>query len=233
VGLRAGADDLLVARNLDWAFDEQPVVTKVTPAEGRKYVQVGFTWNAGVFTGMNDAGLVVCVERVPGAPALPAQGPPIEMVLRDLLQNTEKYETALAVLAAQQHVRGAHVLVAGIDGKSPKAAVVEYGDSVVVRRIEKEGVLTGVDPASPAADDAARSRYGRVLAMTAEKRIVGDREMQRILGDREPGKEGLSAVFNGQTRHSVVFAPKSGRVYVAFPGKEGTIGPYNTISVKE
>ncbi len=233
VGVRAGADDLLVARNLDWAFDEQPVVTRVAPGAGHKYVQVGFTWNAGVFTGMNDAGLVVCVERMPGAPAPVMQGPPIEMVLRDLMQNNDKFEPALAVLAAQQHVRGVHVLVAGFEGKASRAAVVEYGTSVVVRRIEKEGVLPGVDPASASADDAARSRYGRVLAMTSEKRIVGDREMQRILGDKESGKEGLATVFNGQTRHSVVFVPKSGKMYVAFPGKEGTIGPFNTISVKE
>ena len=45
---------MLVARNLDWAWDELPVVTKVTPDTGRKYLQVGFSWNAGVFTGMND-----------------------------------------------------------------------------------------------------------------------------------------------------------------------------------
>ena len=234
-GLRAGADDLLVARNLDWTYDELPLVTKVTPAEGHKYVQVGFTWNAGVFTGMNDAGLVVCVERMPGAPAPEKQGPPIEMVLRELLQTKDKFEPALAMLAAQEHVRGAHVLVAGFEGKTPKpfAAVIEYGPTVTVRRSDKEGLLTGTDPASASADEAARSRYGRVLAMASEKRIVGDREMQRILGDREAGKEGLSTVFNSQTRHSVVFVPKSGKLYVAFPDKDGMIGPYNTISVKE
>ena len=232
-GIRAGADDLLVARNLDWAFDELPVITKVAPAEGHRYAQVGFTWNAGVFTGMNDAGLVVCVERMPGAPAPSTQGPPIETVLRDLLQTKDKFEPALAALAAQQHVRGVHVLVAGFEGKTPRAAVVEYGAAVTVRRSDKEGLLAGMDPASPAADEAARSRYGRVMAMAAEKRIVGDREMQRILGDREPGKEGLATVYNGQTRHSVVFVPKSGKMYVAFPGKDGAIGPYNTISVKE
>ncbi len=234
-GVRAGADDLLVARNLDWAFDEQPVVTRVSPTEGHKYVQVGFTWNAGVFTGMNDAGLVVCVERMPGVPAPAKQGPPIEMVLRDILQTKDKYEPALAALVAQEHIRGVHVLVAGFEGKTPKpyAAVVEYGATVTVRRIEKEGVLMGIDPASSSADEAARSRYARVLAMASEKRIVGDREMQHILGDKEAGKEGLSTVFNSQTRHSVVFVPKSGKMYVAFPGKDGAIGPYNTISVKE
>jgi hypothetical protein len=234
-GVRAGADDLLVARNLDWAFDEQPVVTKVTPTDGHKYVQVGFTWNAGVFTGMNDAGLTVCVERMPGAAAPALQGPPIEMVLRDLLQTKDKFEPALAMLAEQQHVRGVHVLLAGFEGKAskPVAAVVEYGSTVAVRRMEKEGVLTGTDPASASADTAARSRYGRVLAMTSEKRIVGDREMQRILGDKESGKEGLSTVFNSQTRHSVVFVPKSGKMYAAFPDKDGAPGPYNTISVKE
>lgn len=233
VGLRAGADDLLVARNLDWAWDELPVVTKVTPDTGRKYLQVGFSWNAGVFTGMNDAGIVVCLERVPGEKGNPMQGPPLEMIARDVLQQSEKYETALAVLAAQQHVRGVHALVAGFEGKSPRAAVIEFGPAMNVRRAEKESLLTGVDPASPAAPPEARSRYSRVLALTEGKRIVGDREMQRILSDTEPEGGGLNTIWNGQTRHSVVFSPKSGKAYVAFPGDAGGAGPYNTISLKD
>ncbi|NIA16148.1 MAG: hypothetical protein GWP08_18965, partial [Nitrospiraceae bacterium] len=64
VGDRAGADDLLVGRNLDWQGDEQPVIVEVRPDTGHAFAQVGFPWNAGVFSGMNDAGLVVCAERM-------------------------------------------------------------------------------------------------------------------------------------------------------------------------
>src|SRR5690606_4567364 len=53
VGNRAGAEDLLVARTLDWPRDEEPVVIESRPDEGFALVHVGFPWNTGVFTGMN------------------------------------------------------------------------------------------------------------------------------------------------------------------------------------
>lgn len=235
VGLPAGADDLLVARNLDWRWDnELPVVTKVKPDTGRAYVQVGFSWNAGVFTGMNDAGLVLCMERTADAQGAKAmQGPPVEMVLRDLLQTAEKPEAAIAALQALTHARGVHVLVAGFDGKKPAAAVVEFGQTVSVRRADKEGLLLGMDPVSPATPPEDQARYARFAELAAEKRIVGDREMQRILGDTGDGKGGPEQIWNSATRHSVVFVPKSGKVHVVFPGKDGGPGPHTTLSLKD
>ena len=47
VGDRAGADQLLVGRNLDWAWDETPVVTEVYPEEGRAFIQIDFAQAQG------------------------------------------------------------------------------------------------------------------------------------------------------------------------------------------
>lgn len=235
-GIPAGADDLLVARNLDWPWgDELPVVSVVKPDAGLAFVQIGFPWNAGVFSGMNEAGLVLCMERLPhvtpGAETL--DGPPVELILRDMLQSVDKPDTAVANLQALAHVRGVHVLVAGFNGKKAAAAVVEFGPTVTVRRSETNGLLSGVDPLSAAAapDDAAR--YARFAALAEGKRIIGDREMQRILGDSDENAPEAARIWSAATRHSAVFIPKSGKVQVAFPDENGRPGPYTTVSLKD
>ena len=80
LGDRAGADGLLVGRTLDWTAAEVPVITEVRPETGHRFVQIGFPWNVGVFTGMNDAGLLVCVQRLRTMEESDLEGAPIEMV---------------------------------------------------------------------------------------------------------------------------------------------------------
>ncbi|HOV72331.1 MAG TPA: neutral/alkaline non-lysosomal ceramidase N-terminal domain-containing protein [Candidatus Hydrogenedentes bacterium] len=257
VGDHAGAGELLVARNLDWDEPEKAVIVEAKPASGHAFAHVGFAWNAGVFTGMNDAGLILCAERVEslGVPSIDA--PPVEFVLREILQNEENLSAAVSRLQGYSTLRGYHVLAAGFDMKSPPpeenekeakgrgrkrsslrspakktgdACVLEFGARVNIRHPDK-GILLGVDPAS-ATDENDRIRYGRVAELVGGEHIVGAGKMKTILADHEIGKPEPACIWNRNTRQSVVFEPSEGMVHAAFPGDDGMPGDYTSVSVK-
>ncbi len=228
-GDRAGADDVLVGRNLDWTDDEPPVIVDETPEKGHRFVQVGFPWNVGVFTGMNDAGVVLCAERMESLGRPPIDGAPIEFVLRDLLQTCDSLAAAVERLRACVNLRGYHVLAAGPG--VPKAEVVEFGASVVVRDPVK-GVLLGADPEGAQVDADAKTRYARLASLLDGEHIVGTAKIKAALADREPGQSGNSTIWNARTRHSVVFEPKNRKIDVMFPDAHGEPGTYTTLSLK-
>ncbi len=226
-GERAGAEDVLVARCMDWPRPEEPVIVEARPADGHAFVHVGFAWNAGAFTGMNDAGIVACAERVEtlGEPAIDT--PPVELVLRGLLQSAGTLEEAQAALAAHPALRGYHVLLAG-PGED-EAVLIELGGHAVTRAAV-DGLLLGQDTASPIEDDDARTRYGRLVQLLQDERIVGVSELQSALGDAQQGVSGRARILNENTRHAVVFEPKTRRMHVAFPDGSGAL-TFHTLTV--
>ncbi|MCC6694712.1 MAG: neutral/alkaline non-lysosomal ceramidase N-terminal domain-containing protein [Candidatus Hydrogenedentes bacterium] len=227
-GDRAGADDCLVGRNFDWSKPEQPVIVEARPKGLRRFVTIGFPWTVGAFSGMNDAGVVLCVERVEsqGEPSL--DSPPIDLILRDVLQNAADVPAALERLMATPPSRGYHVLVAGPVGG--EARVVEFGAAPAARE-PADGLLLGVLPDSGAGNADAIARYTRVASLTAAERILSAEELATALRDREPGTEGQARILNDWTRHSVVFEPKARRLHVSFPGSAGDLGEAVTISL--
>jgi len=242
VGDKAGADDLVVGRNLDWPGDEQPIVADVRPAAGHRFIQIGFPWNVGAFTGMNDAGLVLCAERVAmlGNPA--SEGAPIEFVLRDLLQTCGSLDEAVAELQTRENLRGYHVLAAApsgalgalepVQGGSGAAAcVLEFGATVELRR-QTEGLLLGADPGSDRVDEAAKARYARVAELLAEEHIIAPAEIRETLVDADPLQAGNARIWNEDTKYGVVFEPGARRFHVSFPDASGAPGEYVTISMK-
>lgn len=228
-GDRAGADGLLVGRNLDWDLSERAAVIEAYPESGHGYVQVGFEWNAGVFSGMNDAGLTLCVERAEalGNPGFDA--PPVEFVIRDILLSETTLEGAVKRIQSHPGIRGYHVLVA--DPALSDAVVLELGSEITVRK-PVNGLLLGTDPAALTTDSAARSRYERVLSLFEEERIIAVTEIQDALADRQRSKTGKARIFNEFTAHSVVFEPKSRTIHVAFPNEDGRPGAFETIRVE-
>lgn len=230
VGDRAGADGLIVARNLDWAESEEAVISETRMEDVHGYVQVGFTWNAGVFTGMNDAGIVVAAERVRLLGEPRPKGLPIEMVLREVLATAADFEGALAQLRSAKHIEGYHVLVAGFTAGEAAAAVVEYGAEQKVR-LPEHGLLLGVDALSPQADAEIEARYARVRGLIGDERIIGRSEAERILADASLAETGRARIWNDDTRHSVVFEPVAGRVHAAFRNEEAQPGAYTTITL--
>jgi hypothetical protein len=229
VGDRAGADDLIVARNLDWPEPFTPVLVENAAGEGRGFVEIAFPWSLGVYSGMNDAGLTICVERAPelGAPTL--DGPPLPMLARQVLQNADNVAAALATLRGATHARGYRVLLAspghgtGTSRTSASAVVLELGGSVTVREPE-EGMLTGLDPSAGGSDANANARYQRVLSLLAEERIVDPGELQAVMADADPDQLGRAQIRNTDTRYSVLFLPNSRRVVTKMRDTSGVWG---------
>lgn len=229
-GDRAGADDLLIGRNFDWPANEAPVIVEMRPEEGRRFVNIGFAWNAGVYTGMNDAGIVVAVERAPLLGMSSLDGVSIEMLARDMLASATEFDSALEMLHEANHIRGFRVLLAGPTVGAPAAAVLEYGEKVEVRGPE-DGILLGSQPNAGMVDDEARARYARVRDLLAQERIIGRSEIEEVLGDVIASETGRARIWNDQTRHSVIFEPLRRRLSVAFPGPDGQRGAYTTITL--
>ena len=229
VGDRAGADDVRVARNFDWPQDEPFMVSRIAFASGRRLIEIGEPWMLGGYTGMNDAGLVVCAERMEGAVDASLEGLPLHLVLRSALQNAEDLAGAVNVLKAASHLRGYRVLVAGsadADGR-----VIDYGDGGPVAREPVEGLLLGGEPGSE--DQPAAVRYRRVRALLEEQRIVTVTKLQFVLHDQETGRSGQERIFNERTRYSIVFEPKKQTVHIAFPDDEGGPGEYRSLDLHE
>jgi len=230
-GDRAGADDCLVGRNFDWPdAGELSVVWEVSQPGARRFVQVGFPWNVGVFTAMNDAGLVVCVERVEALGLPRNDGAPLETVLRNMMQKADDVDDALDTLKSIVGMRGYSVLVA--DASGPDATRVEYGEVLRFTRPD-DGLLLGSDPKSERIDPAGRVRYDRVAQLLDDERIVAVGEIEKVLRDRDDSREGMEAILNDQIGHSVIFEPKALRIHVAFRTGPGQLGEYTTLSLGE
>ena len=231
VGERAGADELIVGRNLDWALPEQNVITRTRPTSGNAFMQAGFPWNAGVFTCMNETGLTVCVERVQTSGITRPDKAPIEFILRDIMQFSDDYNTALNRLRRSAHISGVHVLLAGFVEDEPRAAIVEFGKEIVVRE-EKNGLLLGVLPDNTVADEFTIGRYATIQSFFADMRIIGDLDAQRVLTSFDAASRetvSLGDVWNDHTRHSVVLLPKFRRMNLALPDNDGNPGDFLTI----
>ena len=226
VGDRAGADEVLVGRNFDWAGSDRPVVVDTVNERGRRSIRVGFGWTTGAFTGMNDSGLVVCAERVESLGRPSIEGPPVELVLREILDTADGLKTAMDRLQAASHLRGYHVLVAD----ATSARVVEFRGRSVVRK-STGGLLLGADPEGLEADDPGHIRYARAAELLEEERIISVAEIQAVLADAVQDRPGQERIFNGMTRASVVFEPKARKMHVAFRQDDGSLGGYVTIDV--
>ncbi len=232
VGDRAGADRLFVGRNLDWAREETPVVTEVYPEKGRAFLQIDFPWHVGTFTGMNDAGLVICAERSErlGPPNVKAS--PLGMVLRDVLAVAKDVDAAIEVLRLHEGLSGYHVLLASPGEGTPSAAVVMLGETLSVRLAGGTGLLTGSDPRHHATAPDARLRYARVEELLADERIIGRNEIEGVLSDTTGTEEPMSAICNERTRFGTVFEPGTRTVYVAVPHGDGRMGPFTSWRLK-
>jgi neutral ceramidase len=238
LGDRAGADRLIIGRNLDWPHDEMPVIIEHRPEEGHAILEAGFAWNAGIFTGMNDAGLCGAIQRFPGGAAggsaLPDPalgGPAPEFVLREALRTADDVASAMELFRGLDHVYGVHVLLAGPGEDGPEAVMIALNGGFSTWRAEA-GLLFGLQPETAYAGDAARARYGRARDLLADERIIGARETGTVLSDEAPGRRGRARIWNEWTRHSVIMLPEKRIMRVAFPEGGGRLGAWMEYSLR-
>lgn len=232
-GDRAGADGLIVGCTLDWAEAETPVIAEVRPSAGHAFVHIGFTWTTGTFAGMNDAGLVLALLRRAARNPVDWNAPPVEAILRGLLQSQDSYDGALRALRGSSLPKGTVLLVAGIGEADGQAAVFEPGAEAELRPAGDTGLLLGarLDPEGP--QDSASSRYRRAETLLAGERIIGPPELGRLLLDTEAASTEGAPLWNEHTRHAVIFLPKSRSVAIAFPSMQGGPGAYTELVLKQ
>ena len=224
----AKAQPMIVGRTLDWPEAEEPVLIEIRPESGHAYIHVGFPWNSGVFTGMNDAGVIVCAERVEGLGLPSFDAPPIEFVLKEILSTADSVDRATRLLQSFYQLRGYHVLVA--DAK--KAVVLELGEGTVTRTTQS-GLLLGATPDAEHLTPDAHSRYARVRTLLHNRETRTVKDAIRVLTDRIGRAEGMARILNPFTQHIVVFEPESLRMHLAFPDDSDTPVSFTTYTLQE
>jgi hypothetical protein len=228
VGNRAGADDLLVGRNFSWTSSEVPVLIEMHPEVGHQFVHAGFPWNGGAFSGMNDAGLVLCADRRTGTAHGPGQAKLLPVLLRELLQTADDVDVVIADLLTQSQFDGWDVLVAGFSNQGAKAVVVEFRDQVSIRPASG-GILLGGDSDDSDGEVLLSPRYARLSALVEEERIVGRSDIERMLSDGTATQSAPPYIWNESVCQSIVFEPGSRKMHVAFRGPGGKAGPFRSI----
>lgn len=222
------AGGLTIGRNLDWPLDEWPVITEVRPETGLAYVQVGFSWNAGVFTGMNERGVVVCLQRLESAAPSPWNETPLEFALEAVLKEARTFEDAVTLLRRVRASQG-YVLAAGPTEKGGSAAVLDYHGEPSVHRAD-DGYLPGVQLDDGRIDSDTRDRYTRAEILIKDQERVTPEMMRDALVDQiEGGAPG--SILRPDTAHCVVFEPLRGVMHVAFPSHDGSAVSFETIKV--
>lgn len=198
-----------------------PELVTVQPLEGRTYTHVAAPWQAGVVSGINDAGVVVCLAQDAAVAANPYEEMPLQLYLGEILQQSDDTEAAVEALRALEAVHTGRVLVS--DGES--AQMVEYGDSIEVREAENI-TLFGVDLDGPLQHatrryyEALRAHLERAPTMTADQARAAliESEMENVRG-------GIA----NSTRFAVVFEPAGRLLHVATTTQEG-FRPFVTLT---
>lgn len=132
---RSSTGGMLTARLFDFeggrAFDRDKVVHLVRPRHGLAFLSVGFPGAAGVVTGLNEAGLFVCVNA--GATITTRTvGRPVIMAVREAMETCRTIAEAEAVFARSHVFVSEGILVAS--GPERRAVVIElapHGMAVV------------------------------------------------------------------------------------------------------
>lgn len=226
---RVAESGMLVGRVFDWPREETPVYIEHRPDTGHVFCEIGFTWNAGIFSGMNDAGLVVCVESTDQSTAGIGPGDaPIEVHLRAVLQESATVEDAVTRLRALDAVHGDVVLVAGPMKKGFGAQLVTANGI----REPDSGLFTRKPAGDGTIDRDARARYERVAAALGEEGIVTTQTLESVL-TTPSGPDGGAGIWNSDSRHAVIFVPARGEVRFTFRKDDGSPGPFVVRRLKE
>lgn len=233
-GERAGTAGIIAGCNLDWPdADTAPQVTSVEPEEGHNFIYLGFDWQLGALTGMNDAGVVLCLARNSNLGEAVLGGASAALAIRQELQFSGDYDEVMARLRASGQLRGHQVLVVAPSKKGWCGAVLSFGKSVGVREVEK-GVLMGLDPESGSGDGAAQERYAAAAVKIGTENLpVGPAEVQQVLAAGTTGDGGPNLPWNSDTRYSVVFTPGNLTMLAAFPNGQGAPGAYTEFRIKK
>jgi hypothetical protein len=216
---------LVVGRNLDLAvtgpFAGETTVFEFRPRDGYRFICVGWPGSAGVFTAMNEKGIIVAPEGVAGE-STTLDGVPINLLLRKVMQDAGSLAEAVKLIRDGPGTCAYNVLVA--DAQLGDAQIVEVGRGRSSVRTARDGLVFGRE----AGEGEAGERYGHVRRLAESARGSLDvRSVTQIVSDRSG-----AGVWNRETVHSAVFDPAEGKVHVAQPDADGAPGQYVAFSLE-
>lgn len=210
----------LLARNLDFFplgyLHNFGLVTVYRGSGGRRFAAVGFPGSVGVFSGMNDVGLVAVTHEVfapPGSGFNP-RGEPFAATCRRVLETCATVDQAHAVFRATQRTTSVSVTVCDTTDQ----AVFELSPEFVVRRDTAHGAVACANHfLGPGGANLGHAnpfdtigRLGRLVRVAAVHPRFGADEAWAALGDVSQGE---------LTVQSMIFEPRRLVVHVALgPG---------------
>jgi isopenicillin-N N-acyltransferase like protein len=205
VRLPTDQQPLLVARNMDFSpaqtLGPKTVVTVVRPTGKHAFANIGWPGFTAVVSGMNDAGVSVCVLLRHGGRGQPG-GTPLLYRLRSLLEDAANLDQAIATFRASPVAGGDFVLIA-----DPAGAVVVWCDGQEFHRADPAAgwlFCTNTPMTAAGVPDDQRGRQVRDLAAGAT--AVDAAWMRRVLS---------SAYLTGINAQAMVFVPKERHLFLA------------------
>lgn len=219
VGDRAGVDALFVGHVVYGEEAPEPLmVLEERPTRGMAVLQVTSPHRAGTLSGMNERGLVVCVERVPSFGAPIQNGPQISFFVHDVLQYAKSVQEALDCFQRAVPLRGYRLLVA--DSAAPNAVIVECRGSLTLRKGEK-GLLFG-NYSGMGAD----AEPGAMVKMLRAEHLVGSSKIRAAMID----SAAADSPWQKGVRYAVIFEPRAGSLRICVPDAAGAPGDFARVA---
>ncbi len=242
IGERAGAEGIVVGRTLDDSNADTVVVSEYQPDNGKRFLLISNPWLLGGFSGMNEAGLVVCAESASDLGKPSHEGIPVHLVVRELLEKADSAEAAAALILEKNHLQGYRLLLASAptasssgknrESQNVDARIIACG-LVPEIQVPQDGMLLGGGKNPEATDGDTLARYERARALLNEERIVSPEEMQDILLDTQGSPSERGSICNNDTRYAVVFEPRKLRISISFRKAEGSMSAFETFSLRK
>jgi hypothetical protein len=210
---RTVEDGLAIGQTIEHPLIGDVAATQSSPRGAHAFVTIGFPWQPGGFSGVNERG--VAVAAAPAARPLHAPlAAPAETLFDDTLARAGTLDEALALLTVPRDGLAGRILVAADDGEQTHAVLVEVGPNPVVLDLVPIDVIQR-DAAAPSAEEARIARLLRGLsgaALSDVEDIASDRDRRAAESDLVLGPETRACiVFVPRAREMRVMAPDSGR----------------------
>jgi predicted choloylglycine hydrolase len=206
-----------MGRNLDFPglkiLDSMSAVLIFHPTDGR-YQFAAVTWPglAGVLSGMNEHGLVLCNMEVTRAPRLPSAMPYV-LLYRTVLERCRDLDEAIDLLEHTPRQTKNNLML--MDAAGHRAVVEITPESVTVRRGTDDAALISTNhQRGQDTETAGRCRRYDFLHDTSAQEFgnIGVEQIERMLAGAAQGKWSIQ---------SMVFEPNNRVIYLA----TGTVAP--------
>ncbi|MFP4192361.1 MAG: neutral/alkaline non-lysosomal ceramidase N-terminal domain-containing protein [Candidatus Hydrogenedentota bacterium] len=141
-----------------------PDIWRITPMEGAAFAMVGLPWQTGTVSGMNEHGVVVCLEAHEEDEDISVAEGRLQLVAHEILQFSESQEEALSRLDEEDLPEGLRVYVAA---PGEVAQAVSFGPQGATEPRETSVLPEGMAAAPAGDEDGGNGEEGLSLSSAA------------------------------------------------------------------